>query len=55
MKNSNFYLINVFTVGTISTKSSRARATLPRAIGRAAAVHSRKTWVGQTAICKRFR
>lgn len=54
-KNSNFYLINVSTVGTISTETCWAWATLPGSIWRAVAIHSPKAWVRQTAICKRFR
>lgn len=54
-KNRNFYLINIFTVGTISTETSRAWATLPGSIWRAVAIHSPKAWVRQTAICKGFR
>lgn len=54
-KNRNLYLINVFTVGTISTETSRARTTLPGSIWRAVAIHSPKAWIRQTAICKGFR
>ena len=53
--NRSFYLVDVFTVGAISTQTSRARATFPGSIWRAVAVHSPKAWVRQTAICKRFR
>lgn len=54
-KNRNFYLINVFTVGTISTETSRAWATLPGSIWRTVAIHSPKAWIRQTAICKGLR
>lgn len=54
-KNRNFYLINVFTVGTISTETSRAWAALPGAIWRTVAIHSPKARVRQTAICKGLR
>lgn len=54
-KNRNLYLVNVFTVGTISTETSRAWAALPGSIWSAVTVHSSKARVGQTAICKRFR
>lgn len=48
------YLVNVFTVGTISTETSRAWATLPGSIWSAVAIHSTKAWVRKTAICKGF-
>lgn len=53
--NKNFHLINVFTMGTISTKASRTWAALPGSIWRAAAIHSAKAWVRQTSICKGLR
>lgn len=54
-KNRNLYLIYVFTVGTISTETSRTWATLPGSIWRTVAIHSAKAWVRQTTICKLFR
>lgn len=53
--NRSLYLINVFTVGTISTETSRTWATLPGTIWRTVAIHSPKARVRQTAICKPFR
>lgn len=54
-KNRNLYLINVFTVGTISAETSRAWATFPGSIWRAVAIHSPKAWVRQAAIYKEYR
>lgn len=41
-------------MGTISTETCWAWATFPGSIWRTVAIHSPKTWVRQTAICKRF-
>lgn len=50
-----FYLINVFTEGSVSTKTSGTRAAAPGSIWRTVAHHSTKARIRQTAICKRFR
>lgn len=47
---TDFYLIHIMTVGTISTETCWARATVPGSIWRAVALHSSKAWVGQAAI-----
>lgn len=49
-KRSFLHLVNVITMGTISTKTSRAWTTLPRPVWRAAAVHSSKAGVRQAPI-----
>lgn len=48
------YLIEVFTVCTITAETCRTGTTLPRSIWWAVAIHSPKARVRQTAICKRF-
>lgn len=44
-KNKALYLVNVFTVGAISTETSRAWAALPGSIWSAVTIHSTKAWV----------
>lgn len=48
---ADFYLVHVTTVGTVSTETCWAWATVPGSIWRAVALHSSKAGVGQAAVC----
>lgn len=50
---ADFYLVHVTTVGTVSTETCWAWATVPGSIWRAVALHSSKARVGQAAVCIR--
>ena len=54
-KEQDACLVDVFTVGTVSTETTGAWSTLPGAVRRAVAVHPAEARVRETPVCKGFK